>query len=286
MIQDARDLLLRLNESLEECERLRQEVGRLEHELGIRHSYGKAPAPTEEIIVPATVAEKVALFRSLFRGREDVYAVRIQFKTTGLWGYIPHGERDWEALRSARPEDKKTVDRETRTLYPLTGKVIELHLSGKMTAGMYPLLADETCRRLAADFDKKTWKEDAVAYAATCRQAGFNAYLERSRSGNGGHVWIFFESAIPAVLARKLGCAMLTRTMEQRHQIGLDSYDRFFPNQDTMPKGGYGNLIALPLQNDPNTTQNSSTRISSHSQINGLTLHQFDVFTNTKSSCY
>src|SRR5262249_46472233 len=81
--------------------------------------------------------------------------------------------------------------------------------------------------------------------------------LERSRSGNGGHVWIFFERAIPAVTARKLGCAILTQTMERRHQIGLDSYDRFFPNQDTMPKGGLGNLIALPLQKVPRQAGNS-----------------------------
>lgn len=81
--------------------------------------------------------------------------------------------------------------------------------------------------------------------------------LERSRSGNGGHVWIFFDSPVPAYLARKLGCAILTRTMERRHQIGLDSYDRFFPNQDTMPKGGFGNLIALPLQRAPRAKGNS-----------------------------
>ncbi len=257
MIHDAQELLQRLNETLEECERLREEVRRLESELGIRRPSVPEPCGPAEIIAPATKADRVTLFRSLFRGREDVYAQRIQFKKTGLWGYVPHGERDWDALRAARPEDKKDVDIQTRKLYPLTDKVIELHLSGKMTSGLYPLLADETCWLLAADFDKKTWEQDAVAFVATCRQAGVDAYLERSRSGNGGHVWIFFESAIPAVLARKLGCAMLTRTMEQRHQIGLDSYDRFFPNQDTMPKGGFGNLIALPLQWIPRQSGNS-----------------------------
>src|SRR6202008_3648831 len=110
------------------------------------------------------------------------------------------------------------------------------------------------CWFLAADFDKKTWQEDALAYIATCHKSGIAAYLERSRSGNGGHVWIFFERATPAALARKLGCAMLTQTMERRHQLGLDSYDRFFPNQDTMPKGGFGHLIALPLQAVPRKT--------------------------------
>jgi hypothetical protein len=119
---------------------------------------------------------------------------------------------------------------------------------GKETVGVYPLLPDETCWFLATDFDKKTWEYDSQAFLETCQQLSVPAALERSRSGKGGHVWIFFERALPAITARKLGCVILTRTMERRHQLGLDSYDRFFPNQDTMPKGGLGNLIALPLQ--------------------------------------
>jgi hypothetical protein len=99
--------------------------------------------------------------------------------------------------------------------------------------------------------DKKTWQKDADAFLKSCREMTVPAVLERFRSGNGGHVWIFFSQAIPATIARKLGCAILTRTMEFRHQLGLESYDRFFPNQDTMPKGGLGNLIALPLQKIP-----------------------------------
>jgi len=110
---------------------------------------------------------------------------------------------------------------------------------------------------LAVDFDKKTWQQDATAFLEAFLELNVPAALERSRSGNGGHVWIFFERAIPATTARKLGCVILTRTMESRHQIGLDSYDRFFPNQDTMPKGGFGNLIALPLQKSPRANGNS-----------------------------
>ena len=112
---------------------------------------------------------------------------------------------------------------------------------------MYPLLPDESCWFLAVDFDKKTWKEDASAFLATCREFNVPATLERSRSGNGAHIWFFFERPVPAGAARRLGTLLLTRTMERRHQLGLDSYDRFFPNQDTMPKGGFGNLIALPV---------------------------------------
>ena len=108
-----------------------------------------------------------------------------------------------------------------------------------------------------ADFDKKTWEYDSQAFLETCQESNVPAALERSRSGKGGHIWIFFERAVPAITARKLGCLILTRTMERRHQIGLDSYDRFFPNQDTMPKGGFGNLIALPLQRAPRKLGNS-----------------------------
>ena len=115
-------------------------------------------------------------------------------------------------------------------------------------AGVYPMLLDETCFFLAVDFDKSGWLEDSTAFMETCRRMDLSAALERSRSGRGGHVWLFFEEAVPAALARKLGSYILTETMERRPDIGFDSYDRFFPNQDTLPHGGFGNLIALPLQ--------------------------------------
>ena len=88
-------------------------------------------------------------------------------------------------------------------------------------------------------------------FRETCKLLGVPASVECSRSGNGAHIWIFFERPVPATVARRLGSLLLTRTMERRHQLGLDSYDRLFPNQDTMPKGGFGNLIALPLQKIP-----------------------------------
>ena len=199
---------------------------------------------------------KITLFRSLFRGREDVYAERWRTKD-GTWAYRPAGKKDWNAVLASRPEEKKKVDRLTRVLYAMTADVIREHLTGKKTIGIYPLLTDDTCWLLAADFDKKTWQEDSLAFVETCKRAGVPAYLERSRSGNGGHVWIFFERPVPASLARKMGCALLTRTMERRHHLGLDSYDRLFPNQDTLPEGGFGNLIALSLQWAPRQNGNS-----------------------------
>jgi superfamily II DNA or RNA helicase len=215
-----------------------------------------AAAEVEQATAPVDKTAKVALFRSLFRGREDVYAIRWQMKN-GEWGYRPDDKKDWKAVLASKAEDRKKVDRETRTFYPLTDDVVRAHLEGKKTIGLYPLLTDETCWFLAADFDKATWQDDALAFIATCHKLRLPAYLERSRSGNGSHVWIFFEQATPAILARKLGCAVLTQTMERRHHLGLDSYDRFFPNQDTMPKGGFGNLIALPLQWAPRQKDNS-----------------------------
>jgi superfamily II DNA or RNA helicase len=151
----------------------------------------------------------------------------------------------------------KAEARANREFLPLTDLVVRDHLSGKLTIGVYVLLKDETCWFLAADFDKTTWQNDALAFLEVCSQREIPAYLERSRSGLGAHIWIFFDRAASASLARKLGVALLTGTMERRHQIGLDSYDRLFPNQDTMPQGGFGNLIALPLQGGPRKEGNS-----------------------------
>ena len=164
---------------------------------------------------------------------------------------------DWRAIHAAKPEDRKRVGHKTRILQPLTDEVIKKHLTGKQTIGIYPLLLDETCWFLALDFDKKSWMADAAAFVATCRQFQVPAAVERSRSGNGAHVWMFFDRPVSAVDARRLGCALLTRTMEKRHEIGLDSYDRLFPSQDTMPKGGFGNLVALPLQKHPRDQGNT-----------------------------
>ncbi len=204
----------------------------------------------------ATAEQRIALFRSLFRGRDDVYAIRWE-NADGRSGYMPKADRDWKSYLSAKDKDRKKVDRLTRKYRSLTDDAVRAHLVGEHTVGLYPLLQDETCWLLAVDFDKKTWQQDATAFLAACRELNVPAALERSRSGNGGHVWVFFERAIPATTARKLGCAIITRTMESRHQLGLDSYDRLFPNQDTMPKGGFGNLIALPLQKVPRANGNS-----------------------------
>jgi superfamily II DNA or RNA helicase/very-short-patch-repair endonuclease len=205
---------------------------------------------------------KIALFRSLFRGREDVYPRRFESRKTGRAGYSPACANEWVPGICEKPRIKCSECPHQRFL-PVTDEVLRWHLSGQddqgrgFVIGVYPMLLDETCFFLAADFDKAVWQEDAAAFLETCRQMNVPAALERSRSGHGGHIWFFFEEAIPAALARKLGAHILTETMEGRPDIGLDSYDRFFPNQDTLPPGGFGNLIALPLQKRPRESGSS-----------------------------
>jgi superfamily II DNA or RNA helicase/very-short-patch-repair endonuclease len=211
------------------------------------------PAPVH---TNSSSTEKIALFRSLFRGRADVYPRRFESRTSGKSGYAPACANEWVRGICEKPRIK-CAECPHRRFLPVTDDVIRWHLSGRdddgqaFVAGVYPLLLDETCFVLAADFDKTGWQQDATAVLKGCRRLGLSAALERSRSGRGGHVWLFFAEAIPAVLARRLGSFLLTDAMEERPDIGLDSYDRLFPNQDTMPHGGFGNLIALPLQKGP-----------------------------------
>lgn len=209
--------------------------------------------------------EKIQLFRTLFKGREDVFPRRFVNTRTGKSGYTPVCHNEWAAGICQKP---KIACQECnfRAFVPVSDEIIRHHLIGNdptespgrdFTIGVYPLLPDETCWFLAVDFDKSTWADDAKAFLETCGSYQVPAALERSRSGNGGHVWIFFETPVLAVQARKLGTLLLTNTMNLRPEIGMDSYDRLFPSQDTMPKGGFGNLIALPLQKKPREQNNS-----------------------------
>jgi hypothetical protein len=171
---------------------------------------------------------KVTLFRSLFRGREDVYARRFESRRTGKSGYAPACANEWVRGVCEKPRIK-CAECPHRHFLPLSDEVIRWHLSGHddsgqpFVAGVYPMLQDETCFFLAVDFDKVGWREDATAFLDTCVQMDLPAALERSRSGRGAHLWLFFEEAVPAALARKLGSHLLTETMERRPEIGFSS---------------------------------------------------------------
>lgn len=208
--------------------------------------------------------EKISIFRSLFRGRADVFPKRWDNQKTGKSGYSPACHNEWVRGVCKKPHIKCGDCLHQAFILP-SEEVVRKHLTGDPlgfckrdnTMGVYPLLKDETCWFLAVDFDKEHWKRDVAAYLNTCKRRHVPASLERSRSGNGAHVWIFFSELVTASDARKMGAALLTETMESSPELGFESYDRFFPNQDTMPSGGFGNLIALPLQRQPREKGNS-----------------------------
>ncbi len=201
----------------------------------------------DERTYPTTAADRVALFHSLFAARTDVYPRRWENARTGRSGYSPHCEAIWKNGRRLKPTE--IFQRfGPRMFSRLSLSVAEAHLRGEIVVGTYAIRPDDTCIFLAADFDGDGWKWDAAAYREECDRLGVQCLVEISRSGNGAHVWILFAEAVPAALARQLGSLVLTRAAARQPHLRLDTYDRFFPNQDFLPKGGFGNLIALPLQ--------------------------------------
>jgi superfamily II DNA or RNA helicase len=201
----------------------------------------------------STIEGKIALFRSLFRGRADVFPIRWENAKTGRSGYAPACSNEWKRGVCEKPQVKCSACA-NQAFIAVDEMWIERHLRGTapngtpFVMGVYPMLADDMCWLLAADFDEGDWRRDVSAFAESCRHHDIPVAVERSRSGNGAHAWIFFEEPLPAALARRLGAFLITETMERVPDIGFRSYDRFFPSQDTMPTGGFGNLIALPLQ--------------------------------------
>ncbi len=229
---------------------------KLEQEISNQKSEGKDLS--SNINNKSDSMEKIKLFMSLFKGRDDVYAKRWENKKKETSGYSPFCLNEWKSGLCTKP--KATCASCTNKAYAvLDEKVIDDHLRGRnnFVAGIYPMCLDETCYFLAIDFDDGEWQKDISALREVCSEFSIPVAVERSRSGKGAHAWFFFESPIVASLAGKFGSALLTYSMSKRHEITFKSYDRFFPNQDTMPKGGLGNLIALPLQKAAREANNS-----------------------------
>jgi superfamily II DNA or RNA helicase len=272
---DYRELLEKYNLLLSENSRLIKENDRLKARLGIA---GRKPAenriavPTaeksirdDELTDSASFSgvnnrsdsiSKIRLFMSLFKGRDDVYAKKWENKKKATSGYSPVCLNQWQAGLCGKP--KVSCSKCANQLYDaLDEHVIEDHLRGTLVAGIYPMLSDETCHFLAMDFDEAAWQDDVTTVREICDEFDIPVAVERSQSGNGAHLWFFFKNRLSAALARKFGAALLTFSMNKRHEINFKSYDRLFPSQDTMPKGGFGNLIALPFQKSARKNNNS-----------------------------
>jgi len=275
IVMDYEELLGKYTVVLEEVKRLRKENSRLRSQLELTafDPPGKIPeeiktveeAPCGESIThnfkavvdnTSDSCAKIHLFMSLFKGRSDVYAKRWEDINKGTSGYSPVCLNIWQAGVCGKP--KMSCSKcENKDHALLNENVIESHLRGNIVVGIYPMLQDETCHFLAVDFDEADWQSDISVFRDVCTELMIPVAVERSRSGKGGHVWFFFEIPVSAALARKFGTILLTAAMNKRHEIQFTSYDRLFPSQDTMPKGGLGNLIALPLQKTAREKSNS-----------------------------
>jgi len=272
---DYRELIEKYNALLEQVDRLTEENIQLKTQLGlpeselvpkttsVKNTGRKIPDDESaqknrfpSVDRTSDSLSKIRLFMSLFKGREDVYANRWENKNKGTSGYSPVCLNEWQSGLCKKPKIPCSKC-ENKFYAALDEGVIENHLRGSTIAGIYPMLPDETCCFLAMDFDDTDWQKDISMLRDVCVEFSLPIAVERSRSGKGGHVWFFFENPLPAALARKFSTALITCSMGRRYEIQFKSYDRLFPSQDTMPKGGFGNLIALPLQKAARENKNS-----------------------------
>ena len=215
-------------------------------------SHAPQPEPSAPVHAGSTSREKIDFFLSLFHGRSDLYAKRYCNLKTGKSGYAPACRNEW-LPGICDKKAHRCPECPNRAFTPLSAQTVRAHLMGKDeffrdVVGIYPMLEDDCTWLLAVDFDEEAWQEDISAFRETCISCGVMPAVERSRSGNGAHVWFFFSEPVSAADARKFGSGLLTQAMARRHELRFQSYDRLFPSQDTVPRGGFGNLIALPFQ--------------------------------------
>lgn len=204
-------------------------------------------------------SDHIKLFRSLFKGREDVFAVR--WEKDAKSAYTPAYQYDPYQYRVHKMKGGTFQNYTDKTYLSLTDEQIAKHLNGQQLIGLYPLLQNNTSWLVAADFDKQNWLEECQRFINLCNKKNIPAYLERSRSGKGGHVWIFFEQPYPAVKSRRIILSLLAESGIVSVFDKNSSFDRLFPNQDFLSGKGLGNLIALPLHK-PTLEQGNSCFIS------------------------
>ncbi|AWK52541.1 restriction endonuclease subunit R [Clostridium beijerinckii] len=250
------DELLDENKKLKfEIYTLRKEIEELKSNISTSID-NKKQINNHSININSTLEEKIKLYRSLFYGRCDVFALRFDNESKNKHGYKPYCMNEWKHGICNKSEIKCS-DCDFRKFKVLKDTDILEHLSGQKTIGLYPLLPNDKCKFLAIDFDGNSWQKDSLLVVDTFNKFNISTYIERSRSGDGCHLWIFFNEEISARIARYFGNSILNYTLENNIGLNLGSYDRLFPNQDKMPKGGFGNLIALPLQRIPAKNKNS-----------------------------
>ena len=266
MTEDIRREIADLRGQLDTLDLARQQIAKkleaLELDLA-NEAFPPKNTVSDKVTGSSNSLDKITLMRSLFRGREDLFARRWQSAKSGKSGYSPACRNEWVKGLCAKPQIK-CAHCTNQAFVPVDDDIIRSHLSGRTSAGsgettigVYALLPDDTCWFLAVDFDKHSWMEETSAFRQSARANGVPVSIERSRSGNGAHAWIFFAEPVPASQARRLGTLLISETLDRYPDLGFDSYDRMFPSQDTMPIGGFGNLIALPLQNRARQDGNS-----------------------------
>jgi len=219
----------------------------------------------------------ITLFKSLFQGRQDIYAVR--WEKEGKSGYMPAYKVDWSDYNKHKAAGGTFKDYTKKEYLPFGDEAIQNHLTGKETIGVYPLLEDNTSHFIAADFDEENWKESIQKLYSALIKFEIPAYIERSRSGNGGHLWVFFEENLPAEQTRKLMFELLREASIISHFEKEPSFDRLFPNQDFHSSKGLGNLIALPLNGK--AAQNGNSLFLSSETFEPFT-NQFETIANFK----
>ncbi len=206
--------------------------------------------------------KELTIFKSLFKGREDIYATR--WEKGNKSGYAPAYTFDPYSFKMHRMKGGTFQNYTNKQYQELTDDQLIKHFEGEQLIGMYPLLEDNTSWFIAVDFDEGSWEEECKTFIKICESKNIPAYLERSRSGKGGHIWVFFEGNYPAFKSRAIFKSLLEEAGVFSMFDKSSSFDRLFPNQDYLSGKGFGNLIALPLnkaslENGNNCFINSET---------------------------